>query len=333
MKHLVNNKKGIALAYVIIIGAALLILATMAALAANASIGVSDSGIKSREAYLSAKSGIEYAKIKVADTTNNAMSNLRDEILIYEEDPDHVVELEDKTYYGYGDLTNGFTMQMNGIITPTSSEFQNAPIQITYKESHHLTSTPSITSPDAITFMDEITIDVTSIGNSSELTALKIFDQGIKLTYQVQRIVTADGIIEEEEEDDPNIIPDTDGIPVNSVWPTTSKTLAKDSTFYYNGEYYFNLYRAWIPAGTTPDDYENVVLITRGIALNVEGWVGVGPYHSKTLAEFNQTYNVSTQRGDKVVYNGIYYIYRDEPSPSDWVQLPPNWPWVRIPNQ
>ena len=336
-KKIEINKKGVVLAYVIIIGAALIILAAMAAAAANATIGISDSGKKTREAYLSAKSGIEFAKTKIDSTTSAAMTNLTNEVDLNAEDPDHDVTVSDELYYGYGSLDAGFTMPMNSSITPSNPLYADAPIQIVYEVAHQLVTTESTVTPGAFNYEDHLTITVTSTGNSEHSTAISgLLNSGITQTYQYEAAVSVDGDVPF----DPNVIPETDGIPVLDTWPTEpstpnsgGSTLRPKSTFIYDGGYYINLYNAWITIGSDPSDYPDIVLIRPGTALDISDWHGVGPYESRKLDEFNSYYGVDIQRGDKVVCNGIYYIFRDEPETVNWVPTPPGWLWVKIPGQ
>ena len=77
---------------------------------AQSSIVSADSGIKSREAYLSAKSGIEFIKSSVEGTVQSAMNELSRQITTKYSDLYHVITLEDEIYYGYGSFEDGFIM-------------------------------------------------------------------------------------------------------------------------------------------------------------------------------------------------------------------------------
>ncbi len=112
------------------------------------------------------------------------------------------------------------------------------------------------------------------------------------------------------------------------------------STFIYGGSaYYVTIYNTWIEQGTTPADYPtSIVLINPGPARDINTWDGYPLKHNKTLADFNawlyiQDGGANIRRGDKVVYNGIYYILRDDPATISWVAAPPKYPWFIIPNQ
>lgn len=71
-----NSKKGAALAYVIIVAAVLLVLAAALVTAALGSIDFSQKTSDSRQAYLTAKSAIEYAKGQLAKDAKDSSSKL-----------------------------------------------------------------------------------------------------------------------------------------------------------------------------------------------------------------------------------------------------------------
>ncbi|MFA7661142.1 MAG: hypothetical protein WCX60_08115 [Anaerovoracaceae bacterium] len=344
-----NNKKGSALAFVIIIAAALAILVSAAFLMAESSIASSDSGIKSREAYLSTKSGIEFIKSRLAGTITGAHNHLISQVAIKNSNPEHEVEIssKDATLYGYGSLADGFTM--NSDILENSPLYEDARIKITYSVEHQLSFVETDESTGAGTYAASVIVTATSLGKSPEASLFTdIFEKGILLTFEYEDQITANYSGGNGQSGD--YIPDTDdegpGIPVTDEWPTDEDTgetgtglMSGGSTFVYNGStYYVILYNTWINSGTQPSDYPHIVLINPGSARNIDGWNGVPPYNHKYLDLFNQWMHErdggpDIQRGDKVIYNGLYYILRDDPDTISWVNAPPNYPWFIIPNQ
>lgn len=342
-----NNKKGSALALVIIIAAGLIALVSALYTMAQSSIATADSGIKSREAYLSAKSGIEFVKSCVAETILSAQSHLDSQIAIKNSDHDHVVSLDDEIFYGYGNLTDGFAM--NAGITEDSSAYKNARIKIVYSVEHQLHFTETNETTGAGTYTDTITITAASTGKSPEASSFTdILEKGITLSFEYQDEITgyysgSSGSI--------GVIPDTGGdgspgIPVTDEWPTEESdpgsggsVISGNSTFIYNGNaYYVVMYNTWITVGTHPSDYPHILLINPGPARDIGGWDGVPPYNNKSMESFNlwlhqRDGGPDIQRGDKVVYNGIYYLLRDDPTTISWVNAPPGYPWFVIPNQ
>lgn len=345
----INNKKGSALALVIVIAAALTILVGAAFLMAESSISAADSGIKSREAYLSSKSGIEFIKSHVAGTMQDAQSHLNSQVAMKNSDPDHVVApLDDDTLYGYGSLDNGFTM--NASISESTPAYEDARIRIVYSVEYDLDFTETDSETGAGTYEVHVRITGSSLGKSPEASRFTdIFEKGVPLTYEYEDGVTANYAGEEgSSEGDIPTLPGEPYIPVTDEWIIDEETgetgtglMYHDTTFYYDGNHYLVLWNSWITPGTQPSDYPHIVLINPAFARNIDGWNGVPPYNNKSLASFNlwlhqRDGGPNIQRGDKVVYNGIYYILRDEANTIDWVQNPlegNGYPWFIIPNQ
>ncbi len=343
------NKKGSALAFVIIISAALIIMVMALFVISGSSIAASDSGIKAREAYLSSKSGIEFIKSCVITAVSEAQGSLNDQIAEKDSDPNHVVSMQDKTFYGFGSLSNGFTM--DGTITESSAAYKNARIKIVFSVAHQLSFDETDETTGAGTYKDAITITASSTGKSEKASIFTdILEKGVLLTFKRTDEVTAN--YSGESGSSGNVIPDTGGngspgIPVTDEWPTEENNpgsggdiLSGGSTFIYNGAaYYVVMYNTWIEVGSTPSDYpSSIILINPGSARDMNGWNGYPLTYNKNLSNFNAWLHLrdggpDINRGDKVIYNGVYYILRDEPSTVSWVNTPPGYPWFIIPNQ
>lgn len=173
-----RSKKGAVLAYVIIIGAALIILAAMAALAANSSITMADTGIKTREAYLNAKSGVEYSKVIAMDVRTEIYAQLS-------ASPSSITTLEDEERYAYYDVSTGF--HNDPAVTSTSAAFLDSPIQITYLIDHTVTEIPPATTDEAISYDYDLKIVFDSVGRSIKPGSMIGFmEDGISLKYVIE---------------------------------------------------------------------------------------------------------------------------------------------------
>lgn len=174
-----NSKKGAVLAYVIIISAAMIILAAMAVSAANASIGTAYNGIRSREAYLNAKSGIEYAKVISAGLRNEITEQLNTS-------PGSITALPAaETRYAYYSEEDGFHSEAG--ISGTDPDFRSSPIQLTYVIEHQVAEIPT-ENEDEIKYDYNMLIDFTSVGKSIRQNSL--FDwfssKGTMLKYRIE---------------------------------------------------------------------------------------------------------------------------------------------------
>ncbi|NLY70478.1 MAG: hypothetical protein GX076_02170 [Clostridiales bacterium] len=176
MKIHMINKKGAVLAYVLIIGAALLILAGLTVVFANSSISKADRGIKSREAYLNAKSGIEYAKV----IAKEAKAQIESQLMAF---PESITSLPDREYfYAYYDPSDGFVKKSGS--PNNDAKFKNSTIQLTYEINHQVTEIPPINEEDEPSYDYNMVINFTSVGRSSK--ASKLFDNRNILKYQIE---------------------------------------------------------------------------------------------------------------------------------------------------
>lgn len=342
-----NNKKGSALALVIIIVTGLAVMVAALYTIAQSSIVSADSGIKSREAYLSAKSGIEFIKSSVEGTVQSAMNELSRQITTKYSDLYHVITLEDEIYYGYGSFEDGFIM--NGGISESSSAYKNAPIKIVYSVEHELSFSEIDESTGACDYTDRITITATSTGKSPQASTFTgILEKGISLSFEYEHEIIRRYYGGTGPE---GYIPGTGGngspgIPVTDKWPEEESApgiggaiMSGGSTFVYEGTtYYVVMYNTWITLGTHPSQYPHILQINPGPSRDITGWEGVPPYNNMSVESFNSWLNQRDgggpiRKGDKVIYNGIYYIFAYEPSQVSWVQKPPHHPWFIIPNQ
>ena len=179
MRYINYNKKGAVLAFVIIIGTALFILVAMATLAANASISISDTGTKAREAYINAKSGIEFSKVLVTNTKNEVSDQLS-------VSPGSIVNLpETERHYAYYSPVDGFHGEPD--ISNTDPNFVNSPIQITYDINHQVTVNPLPTTDGSISYDYDLLIQITSVGKSFRPSSIiGILDKGTTLKYNIE---------------------------------------------------------------------------------------------------------------------------------------------------
>lgn len=175
-----RSKKGAVLAYVLIIGAGLMILAAMAVIAASSSISMSDTGVKSREAYLNAKSGIEYSKIIAQNLGTQVSGQLAASPASIATFPLY------ETRYAYYDKGEDAFHSETGI-TATSSAFQASPIQITYLIKHVVKERPQASSDSAITYDYDLKIKFTSVGRSNRPFNMPFLtDSAIKMDYVIK---------------------------------------------------------------------------------------------------------------------------------------------------
>jgi hypothetical protein len=176
MKVHVINKKGAVLAYVLVVGAALLILAGLTVVFANSSIAKADSGIKSREAYLNAKSGIEYAKV----IAKEAKIEIENQLTAF---PESITSLPAReSFYAYYDSLNGFVNRSGN--PNNDSKFKNSAIQLTYELIHQVKEIPPIDEEDETSYDYNMVINFTSVGRSAKTS--KLFDNRFTLKYQIE---------------------------------------------------------------------------------------------------------------------------------------------------
>ncbi|WP_037372232.1 hypothetical protein [Anaerovorax odorimutans] len=171
-----NNRKGAVLIYVIIIAAVLFILVSSATLLAVSTNNSAHNGIKSRQSYLNAKSGIEYSKVLIENKKSIIESNIS-------ANPEYVTSLPAIEYIYASGSKNGFHNddKLN----------KNAEIQITCKINHEVTSSSAITEiegqpVETINYDYNMTVNVISSADLNKSSSIWGKNNKIKLKYYIE---------------------------------------------------------------------------------------------------------------------------------------------------
>lgn len=346
------NKKGAALALVIVIFVALTLMVGTMFVIANASISSADSGMKAREAYFASRSGVEYIKSKLDVLIDTVEADMQAELDNKENNPDYVLPtgITETKRYGYGDNVAGFQYFDLSVPNPTTRpEFKDARVQLELTLTEERSFEITVPETGAGNYKNIITIEATSTGRSDRTSGITnvfsdLFEKGIALplpkVYSDKHDLIllayggADPGDDPDDPGDPYIIPETGGIPTDYIsWESLGSDLPwnapRGTTFYSNGNYYIVYtpinYNAETNNGNGPDDIENVIKINPGTAQDV-GFMSSFDYSQRELDYLNQTLislggQVLT-RGDKVTYQGKYYVFVNMNNEQEWILFP-----------
>lgn len=314
------NKKGAALALVLMIGVVVAALGAVVFTMANSSIANADAGIKSKEAYNNAKSGYDFIRKLVPEAFEIAEDEMSTELAKKEGDSSYAPAVGTTTtiFLGYMDESGEFIfkeMFPANQISNDTPEFKNARIQVGLDFERTLSFVETDSETKAGTFTLTSTITAWSTGRSNEVSAFTdVLEKGITLDYSTSYTDSKSFQGEEgNDEIDYWIIPGTDvrvkyaiGVPdANFSFGTRLYKVLAGTTFYYGEKYYYSPHFAHININST-NDLEELKL---GTIWNLDGWNGAGGKSGMYNHLRGQGLIGDLPKGSVVIVNNIHYIY------------------------
>lgn len=326
------NKKGAALAIVLIVAVVLALFGGLMFTIANASVSTTDAGIKSREAHANAKSGYDYVRALASIAFEVAREELNYELNKKIADSSQELALGTRItrFLGYCDMNeNGeisnFVLKE---IYPTEQinendlEYKNARIQVSFDFERTLSFAETDQETKAGTFTSVSKITSKSTGRSNDTSSFsKVLGKGISLDFVINK--TQYGIYHGDDiAIDSSIIPGTDkrvtfveGLDFdfeNNHRPDISK----GQTIYYQGNYYMYINNGNPKINKNNLDKENggFVKLLVPPAWDLTGWDGKLGLHGTHRNSMNNYLRSNGKSGDLMLYEVVkygneYYVY------------------------